>query len=819
MLERLGHFLVRRHRWVLVGTLVTIVLAGALGGNVADHLKAGGFDSPDVESQRASDLLGERFKQAPPNFLLLVSAKHGTVNDPAVRRLGVRLTNELTAENGVGQVLSHWSLGPNSPLQSRDSTKAIIVAEIVGDDQTRGDIVERIQPKYTLDTSDASVRTGGFEPIFKEISETIENDLSKAESIAVPITLILLIVVFGSLVAASLPLGIGVVAVLGTFLVLRLISMVTDVSVFALSMVTAMGLGLAIDYSLFIVSRFREELRKGFDTETAIVNTMRTAGRTIIFSGITVAVSLAALLVFPLYFFKSFGYAGIGVVATAVAGAVIALPALLAVLGPRVDWSPSFFPFKQLTNWQRAHHKDVGEGFWHRLAVLVMRRPARVALGVSAILLVLGIPFLHINPGLPDERVLPPSAETRKVHDALRTEFSSEEVNSVRVVATGVGDPVVNRPRIAVYAASLSKLDGVAHVDSFAGEYSEGVRVRPPTPLDARFAAADATWFQVIPSIDPSSEAAEALVKRIRAGSAPFETEVGGLSAQLVDTKASLFGRLPIAMGLIALATFVMLFLAFGSLFVSAKALVLNFLSLTATFGAMVWIFQDGHLSGVLNFTATGTLDIASPILMFCIAFGLSMDFEVFLLSRIREEYDATGDNEHSVAVGLELTGRIVTAAAVLISVTFFAFGMSNVRFIKLFGLGMALAVLMDAFVIRGTLVPAFMRLAGSANWWLPSFLKPVYARFAIRESIEAEPAREGEVAGRAGPTHPPTAPKRPKPKSKPIASRTTRKPATATRKATSKRKPAARAKNGRSPSAAKRKPAARKAATRRAAR
>jgi RND superfamily putative drug exporter len=834
MLERLGHFLVRRRRWVLIGTLVTIVLAGVFGGNVTEHLKAGGFDSTDVESQRASDLLGKTFKQAPPNFLLLVTAKQGSVNDPAVRQLGVRLTNELITAKGVGQVLSHWSLGPTSPLQSTDKTKAIIVAEIVGDDEARGDIVEVLQPEFTFDTADASVRVGGFEAIFKEVSEQIESDLAKAESIAIPITLILLIVVFGSLVAASLPIGIGVLAVLGTFLVLRLIALATDVSVFALSMVTAMGLGLAIDYSLFIVSRFREELRKGADTETAIVTTVKTAGRTVIFSGSTVAVSLAALLVFPLYFFKSFGYAGIGVVITAVAGAVIALPALLAVLGPRVDWAPSMqrkgarrttalrtiwgyiavplwyltwpiqWLLRRMSDWQRTHHKEVGEGFWHRLAVVVMRRPWRFAIGVTLVLLALGIPFLHVNPGLPDERVLPPSAETRKVHDALRKDFSTEEVNSIRVVARNVQNPVVEREKIAVFAASLSKLDGVAVVDSFAGEYKGGVRVRAPGPLEARFASADATWFQVIPSVDPFSEDAEALVHRIRGSNTSLDILVGGSSAQLVDAKATLFGRLPIAIALIALSTFVMLFLMFGSLLVPLKALVLNFLSLTATFGAMVWIFQDGHLSGFLNFTPTGSLDISSPILMFCIAFGLSMDFEVFLLSRIKEEYDRTGQNEHSVAVGLELTGRIVTAAAVLISVTFIAFGTSSVRFIKLFGIGMALAVLMDAFVIRGTLVPAFMRLAGNANWWLPKFLRPLYARFRISES--GEHAAEAVVVDRAGPTHPPTAPRRPKAKPKPVSSRhggaeRSRKKGGA--------KPTTARKNGRSPSAAKRNPAA----------
>ena len=810
MLDRLGHFLVRRRWFVLAGTLVTIVVAGGFGGNVAEHMFNGGFDEPDSESTRAAAVLRTEFRQAPPNFLLLVTAKRGTVNDAAIRQEGLRLTNELQRERDVGQVLSHWNLGPDSPLQNRDKTRAIIVAEILGNDDESGEIADRLIPKYSFDKEAVKVRVGGFEAIFDEVSTTIEEDLARGEAIAVPITLVLLIVVFGSVIAAFLPLGIGIISILGTFLVLRLLTMVTDVSVFALSMVTAMGLGLAIDYSLFIVSRFREEMRKGADTEQAVVTTVRTAGRTIIFSGITVAVSLSALLVFPLVFFRSFGYAGIGVVFTAVLGAVVFLPAMLAILGPRVDkWAL----------WRR-HPKEVGEGFWHRMAMFVMHRPVPVALGVVALLLLLGVPFLHVNLGLPDERVLPPSARTRQVHDTLRREFPTEEVQSLRVVAPGVENPVVKRKEIGAYAATLSKLDGVARVDSFNGLYIEGRQARPSGPLSARYATADATWYQVVPAVDPFSEQAEALTKRIREVDAPFgEVLVGGSSAQLVDAKSALFSRLPWAIAIIGVATFVLLFLMFGSLLVPAKALVLNFLSLTATFGAMVWIFQDGHLSGLLDFTATGTLDISSPILMFCIAFGLSMDYEVFLLSRIKEEYDKTGDNVSSVAIGLERTGRIVTAAAVLISVVFLAIGSSSVRFIKLFGIGMTVAVLMDAFVIRGTLVPAFMRLAGRANWWLPAFLRPLYSRMQIREHVEVEAyeaeATEPEAVEPVQLTEPVVLPRRRPPAKKPAArkapaakptARTTRGTKTTARKAAS-RQPASR-RNGRKPAAAKKKKA-----------
>jgi RND superfamily putative drug exporter len=770
MLERLGHFLVRRRRWILGGTLLVVLVAGAIGGNVADHLKAGGFDSPDIESERASRVLGQTFKQSPPNFVLLVTAKHGTVNDPDIRAEGVGITNRLFAEKGVGQVLSHWSLGPRSPLMSRGQRQAIIVAELDGDDQERTDLAKVLVPKYTFETPNVIVRVGGFEAIFHEVSDVITKDLAKGESIAIPITLALLIIVFGSVIAAAMPVAIGLISIIGTFFVLRVIGEITNVSVFALSMTTAMGLGLAIDYSLFIVSRFREELRKGADTESAIVTTVRTAGRTIIFSGITVGVSLSALTVFPLYFFKSFGYAGIGVVVMAVLGAVVFLPAVLAVLGPNIDrWAL----------WRR-HPKEIGEGFWHRLAVLVMRRPIPVALIVVAVLVFLGLPFLHVNVGLPDERVLPPSAATRRVHDILRRDFPSEEVQSMRVVATGI-DPAARRADIVRYSTELSKLRGVAHVESVTGTYADGRQISGPSFTSSRFSAPDATWFQVVPSVDPSSRQGERLVHLVRDGSAPFDVLVGGPSAQLVDAKASLFSRLPVAIAWIGVATFILLFLMFGSLLVPVKALVLNFLSLTATFGAMVWIFQDGHLSGLLDFTPTGLLDISSPILMFCIAFGLSMDYEVFLLSRIKEEYDSTGRNEQSVAMGLERTGRIVTAAAVLISVVFLSIGLGSIRFMKLFGIGMTLAVLMDAFVIRGTLVPAFMRLAGRANWWLPWFLKPLHARVQIRESVES----------RAGPTAPepsrPQTPRKPAPRKAPRTKArkpAARKPATARKKA-----------------------------------
>jgi RND superfamily putative drug exporter len=504
------------------------------------------------------------------------------------------------------------------------------------------------------------------------------------------------------------------------------------VSIFSLNLTTALGLALAIDSSLFIVSRYREEMHNGRDPNAALVRTLETAGRTVLFTASTVAISMAALLVFPMYFLRSFAYAGIAVVIMQAAAALLVLPALLAVLGPRVNLGTLF------------HRRPVepGEGFWHRMATSVMRRPVVYGTAVVAILLVLGTPFLHINFGLPDDRVLPPSSSSRQVQDTIRHDFAGNEAGAVSIVApTATAAPSV----ISAYASQVSKLPGVGRVDAVTGSYAGGNQVAPANSGSARFNAPGGTWLSAVPTVEPESSQGEALVTAIRRAPAPFRVVVGGQSAQLVDSKASLFGRLPLAGAIIALVTFTVLFLMTGSVLVPVKALVLNLLSLSATFGAMVWIFQDGHLANLLHFTPTGTIDTTTPILMFCIAFGLSMDYEVMLLSRIKEEHDRTGDNIGSVAVGLEHTGRIVTAAALLMAIVFAAFATSHVTFIKLFGVGLALAVLVDATLIRAILVPAFMRLAGDANWWAPAPLRRLYQRIGFSEA-------EGERAELAGP-------------------------------------------------------------------
>jgi RND superfamily putative drug exporter len=374
----------------------------------------------------------------------------------------------------------------------------------------------------------------------------------------------------------------------------------------------------------------------------------------------------------------------------------------------------------------------------------VMRRPVIIGGSVVALLVVLGLPFLHVQLGLPDDRVLPTTASSRQVQDEIRANFTSNEAGAVQVVATGTGDPGARTADIAAYAEDLSRLTGTARVDALTGSYIAGSLVAPPGPASARFASADSTWLSVVPAVEPLSGDGERLVGDVRSLDAPFAVEVAGPSAQLVDSKAAILGRLPLAGGIIAVITFVVLFLMFGSILVPIKAIVLNLLSLTATFGAMVWIFQDGHLSGLLDFTPTGDIAISTPILMFCIAFGLSMDYEIFLLSRIKEEHDRTGDNEQAVAVGLERTGRIVTAAAALLAIVFIAMATSSVSFIKLFGIGLTMAVLMDATLIRAALVPAFMRLAGEANWWAPKPMRRIYERWGVSD---ADPAAEVDAA------------------------------------------------------------------------
>jgi RND superfamily putative drug exporter len=693
MFTSIGRLTVRRRRLVLALTVLFVLVAGAVGSGLFGMLGGGGFTDPDAESARAAAFLTATGTTTVPELVLLVEAAAG-VDDPGAAAAGRDLTAAVAAEPGVERAVSYWSAesGDVVALRSTDGRFALVLVELA-DPADADDRATAIADRYTGARGPLAVREGGAHAIDTAIGEQLETDLLRAEAIAVPATLVLLLIVFGGLVASALPVLVAAIAVVGAFLGVAAVAQFTEVSVYSINLMTGLGFGLAIDYSLFILTRFREELAAGRSTGDAVVRTVTTAGRTVAFSALTVAVSLSALLVFPLSFLRSFAYAGVAVVLSAAAASLLTLPALLAVFGPRVKLP-------------RATRRTTESRFWYRLARGVMRRPVLVAIGVVGVLLALGTPFLRVDAGLPSYRSLPPGSDARQVAEVLDTRFSGTRTDEFAVALPGVpAGPAVD--------------DFARRVRSVGGVDSVRVQTSPA-----------GSWLTVVPSVVPRSPEGERMVHDIRALDEPFTFAVGGDAAELVDAKAAIADRLPLALAVIALTTAVLLFAAFGSLLVPAKAILLNLLSLTATFGAMVWIFQDGHLSGLLGFTATGQLDVTMPILMFCVAFGLSMDYEVFLLSRIKEEYDATGDNAHAVATGLARTGGLITAAALLLAISFAAFGVSGMSFLKLMGIGLALAVLVDATVIRGLLVPAFMRLAGAANWWAPAPLRRLHRRW-----------------------------------------------------------------------------------------
>ncbi|SCF97644.1 putative drug exporter of the RND superfamily [Streptomyces sp. Ncost-T6T-2b] len=582
-----------------------------------------------------------------------------------------------------------------------------------------------------------TVSLGGPVAVQHEMQTIIQEDLLRAELIALPVTLVLLVMVFGSAVAAMLPLAVGVVAILGTNAVLRGLTEFTDVSVFAMNLTTALGLGLAIDYALFIVRRFREELATGADTRTAVGTTLRTAGRTVLFSALTVAVSLSAMLVFPQYFLRSFAYAGIAVVLLAAAAALILLPAALVLLGDRINALDLRRVLRRRKETAAAGADPAGATAdgpgagptgradaspgrgWAWLGALVMRRAPVFAIVTTVGLLLLGLPFLGVKFGTADDRQLPASAESRVVQEHIREGFPGSPGGGLEVLAEGQG----SRADHADLKDRIEQLPGVLRVD---GPVVDG-------PV---------AYYSVLPKGEAVGEQAQQLVRDLRAmpSASSLDTSVTGTAAVLVDSKDAIADRLPWALAIIVVVTLLLVFLLTGSVLIPLQAVVLNALSLTAMFGAVVWVFQDGNLSGLLAFTSTGDIETTLPVLMFCVAFGLSMDYGVFLISRIKEEYDRTGDHEHSVTFGLRHTGGLITAAAVILAVVMVAIGTSRVTNTKMLGLGIALAVLMDAMVVRSLLVPAVMKLMGRSTWWAPAPLRAFHSRFGLSEG-EAAPA------------------------------------------------------------------------------
>ncbi|MER5669363.1 MMPL family transporter [Streptomyces mirabilis] len=737
MFERIAELAIRRARLVLIVAVVATALMGALGSGAFTKLLGGGFDDPASQSTRARNLIDKKFG-GETNLVLLVRAGDGRVDTPSAEQNGKALVASLKKEKTLANVVSYWDTR-SAQLLSKDGREAMVLAHVKGDPTQQQKNATSLLDDYDGTYNKAlTVRAGGVAAVGNDMSTQVVEDLELAELIAIPLTLILLLFVFGSVVAALLPLAIAVIAILGSFAELSLLADVTSVSNTATNLTTALGLGLGIDYGLLMISRFREQLATGASVEDAVRRTVHTAGRTVAFSASTVAAALAALLVFPQYFLRSFGFAGVGVVAIAAVSALFVMPPLLVVLGHRVN--------KGQMPWAKTANATTRVSIWARLARTVMRRPALTALPVLAVLLVAASPLLGITFGTPDERVLPKDAESRQVSATLQKNFNGNDNAALQIViGQNVGQNVGKAP-LDKYADQLSQLKGVVRVETSTGTYAHG-QESAAGPGSANLSRPDGQRISVVSSLTPKSDAAQSLVGDVRALTPPPGTHplVGGIDAELVDAKHSISGQIPLAIGLVVLTTFVLLFLFTGSIVQPLRALALNAITLVATLGIMTWIFQDGHLSSLLGFTAQ-PMEMSMTVLMFCIVFGLSMDYEVFVTSRIKELHDQGEDTESAVTNGLGHTGRIVTAAACLLAVSFFAFGTAKLSFMQMFGLGSGLAILIDAVAIRGVLVPAAMRLLGGSAWYAPGFLRRFHSRFGLSESAP-EPAAAREPA------------------------------------------------------------------------
>jgi putative drug exporter of the RND superfamily len=724
MLRKLATAIVERPRLVLGATAIFLVLAGVFGGGVSDRLGVGGFDDPGSESAAAGRFLDERFG-ASPNLVLQVTAKNGDVDAPEVAAKAAALTRWLQQEPDVKVVGSYWSGAP-AELRSTDRRSALVLLHLSGTEEAAAKHTRQIVDRLPVGDPAVKVRAGGQLGLTGEIESRVHADLVLSESIALPATLILLVVAFGGVVAALVPLAMGVASIMTTLLTLLGLSLLTDVSVHALTVATAFGLGLAIDFGLLMVSRFREERERGHAPKQAVVETVATAGRTILFSAATVTFAMAGLLAFPLYFLRSVGLAAIAVVVVAAAGAVVVLPALLAVAGGRID---------SLMLIRRRAAVSTDSAFWRRTAAAAMRRPAVASLPVVALLLVMAAPFLHAQFAPADERALPVASAARQVTASLRTDYPADITSAITVVAEK------DNATLEVVGAEISQLPDVAFVDGAYGRFGKGKQLVEAGPAAARFNADGAGYLLVQPSVDGRSDAAQQLVRSIRAlpDVAQHRLAVGGPAAVQVDSKAAIVDRLGIVLAVVAIAMFVLLFLFTGSVVIPLKALILNALVLSAVLGAMVWLFQDGNLGSLLGVTPA-PLNIPMTVLLCCIVFGLSVDYEIFLLSRIKEAREAGASTVQATVDGLGKVGRIVTSAAALLTVTLFSFA-TGLSFMKMFGIGTGLAILLDATMVRGVLVPAFMRVAGEVNWWAPRPLRRLHAVIGLRES-QAPPAR-----------------------------------------------------------------------------
>jgi RND superfamily putative drug exporter len=734
MFFRLG-LAMARWRWVVLGVwAVAVLTALPFAPRAAAGLSPGGFTSSSMQSQQAVDALQSGLHTSFTSVLVIFSSQTLTADDP-------RFADEAT---GAVAGLRRWptveaiipfTLDASAISHDRHAAYTIVLLRVDAD--AAPTVLPALNARLTPQP-DLRMTVGGGPVFYADIQSVSEADLRRAELIAFPFAALALLLVFRSVIAAALPVVVGGCSVVASLALLYGLTRLAPVSIFALNITTLFGLGLGVDYSLFMVSRFREELRRGRSVEQAVGQTMATAGRAVFFSGLAVSIGLLGLLLFPLNMLRSVGVGGMLTVLLSILAAVTLLPALLRVLGPRVNALPVRLPGRKTTA-RAAAAEASGTGFWHRLATGVMRRPLATLLPVLAVLLLLGTPFLSVRLAAPDASILPTTAPSRAVYDLLARNFDQRALAPIVIAVETPGSPLTpaNLTALDTYVRALEADSRVASVSSIVSldprlslEQYELLYAHPQDITDpyiaqvlAGYAGAGITMVQVTSkygSLDPRSEA---LVQAIRNTTLPggLHTLTDGATAGVIDYVNTLYGAFPLALLLVALVTYLVLMLLFRSLVLPLKAIVMNALSILASYGALVFIFQQGHFSSLLHFTPLGYVEASAPILMFCALFGLSMDYEVFLLTRVREAYEHSGDNTASVAAGLERSGGIITSAAAIVILVSLAFASADMVIVKALGVGMALAVLLDATLVRGLLVPATMRLLGDLNWWWPA--------------------------------------------------------------------------------------------------
>ena len=764
MFSAWGH-LVYRFRWAFLVVSAALMALSVFVSAAGGELKSGGIIQTS-ESGRAAKLIQDELpRSSGTSFTLVFGTQTLTATDPAYKAAVDQALAPIRADPRVQAVLTAYDPGPQAAsLISKDQHRLVAVVSVKDDSVTAGKYYPELRDKIT--SSVLTVQATGYLAINHDFNVILESDLQTAEFVSLPLALILLLLVFGTVLAAMLPLGVGMLAVVGGIAATFALSHATDVSQYALNIVTLIGLGVAIDYSLFIVNRFREELARGRTVDDAIARSMATAGRAITFSGLTVAIGLAGMFFYQGTFLASMGYAGALVVAIAVFYGLTFLPAVLSLLGSRVN------SLRLAELWRRIRRRPVttaerGPGLWHRLALAVMARPIVVLIPVLAFILLAGSPFLRLRLANGDVDMLPPSAESRAAYHTLLEQFPNQDLNQFQIVVqyTSGTDPLNADNVSALYDVSrrIAAVPGVLRVQSvvdvdpalaktqYAAMYANRAALPAAVQEGVRQSVGkDIAVLTALSAKPISSDEAREQLKAIRAIAPPSGAEllVTGFTAYDVDAINFILGKTPLAVGFVVLATYIVLFLLLGSVLLPLKAVLMNFLSISASFGALVWIFQDGHLASLLNFTPS-SIDPTLPVIMFCIVFGLSMDYEVLLLSRMQEEYLRTKDNRYAVAEGLERIGRLITGAAAIMVGVFLAFALAQVVIIKAIGLGMAIAVAIDATLVRALVVPATMRLLGDLNWWAPRPLARLYRRLGLGEAVL--PRSESFVAAAEG--------------------------------------------------------------------